>query len=67
MTQRGAESLVWMPFFAMVLDRGTSLRGVEVLGPGARIEVGDGMGAHPGPPALVWYGTGRTRWSRPVG
>ncbi|HEX2368046.1 MAG TPA: hypothetical protein VHM94_02310, partial [Acidimicrobiia bacterium] len=32
---RSSDPLAWLPFFAMVLDPGTSLDGVEVLGPGA--------------------------------
>jgi hypothetical protein len=50
---RAVESLAWLPFFAIVLDQGTSFSGVEVLGPGARIEVG-GSGWRRTPDRPLW-------------
>jgi hypothetical protein len=52
---RSSDSLAWLPFFAMVLDPATSLDRVEVLGPGARVEVG-GDGWRRTPDMPLWGG-----------
>ena len=53
--ERSSDPLAWLPFFAMVLDASASLEGVEVLGPGARVEVG-GNGWRRTPDRPLWLG-----------